>query len=155
MIKLKEYKSKYKDALMLFHLNNEDGKYTILPIKALESTFSNPNKTAVVVMKESIPVGFFILHIGGKISEFINSKNTILIRSLSIDDKYHRQGIATEAMLQVDDFIRDKYSHINRIALAVNMKNPKAIDLYFKAGYKEDHKQLGIKGEQMILIKNL
>ncbi len=155
MIKLKKYNDTYNSALMAFHLNNEDGKYTALPSDALDLALKNPDRTAIVILKDETPTGFFVLHQGQEIREYITPKNTLLIRALSINTKYHRQGIGFQAMTQLDQFVQIHFPSIKRLALAVNMKNEKAIRLYLKAGYTEDHRRMGLKGEQMVMIKEI
>lgn len=155
MIKLKEYKPMYKSALMNFHLDEADKKYTALPSTILKSTLENPNKTAVVILKNDVPAGFFVLHQGEEIREYIDPENTLLIRALSIDSAYHRQGIGLQSMSLLSEFVRTSFPNIRKLALAVNMKNEKAQGLYLKAGYKEDHRRMGLKGEQMVMVKEI
>jgi RimJ/RimL family protein N-acetyltransferase len=155
MIKLKKYNHIYRSALMSFHLNDEDVKHTALPSKVLDLTLENPSKTAVVILKDEQPTGFFVLHSGQEISEYIDPENTLLIRALSIDSKYHRQGIGFNAMTLMDQFVKAHFQSVKKLALAVNLKNEKARNLYLKAGYSEDHRRMGPKGEQRVMVKEI
>ncbi len=155
MIKLIKYHEKYRDALMAFHLSNEDSKYTALPNAVLDETLSNEHKTAVVILKDDSVAGFFVLHAGSEIQEYIDPANTLLVRALSIDSKYHRQGIGFTAMHMLSQFVLEHFKGKKTLALAVNLKNEKAQRLYFKAGYTEDHRRMGLKGEQMVLVKSV
>lgn len=153
MITLEKMKEEHYETLKNFYLNSENIKYTILPKEILDITKKNPNKTGVVILKDKLPVGFFVLHVGHEIDEFIDSNQRVLLRSYSIDEKYHRQGIATKSMLLLDDFIHEHLEGIRQIVLAVNMKNKKAIGLYQKTGFNESHRRMGKKGEQMVMIR--
>jgi len=155
MITLKKYSPVYRDALMSFHLSKEDGQYTALPKDILDETLENPNKTSVIILKNLNPVGFFVLHQGNEISDFISPNETLLIRALSIDNQHHRQGIGFKTMMLVNQFVEENFSGIRQLALAVNMKNHKAIGMYIKAGYTEDHRRMGLKGEQLVLTKKI
>ncbi len=155
MIELKKYAPIYRDRLILFHLSEEDKQYTGLPKDILDETLENPNKTGVIILKDHNPVGFFVLHQGKEISDFITPNETMLIRALSIDSQHHRQGIGFKTMMLVNQFVEENFPGIRRLALAVNMKNQKAIDMYLKAGYTEDHRRMGLKGEQFVLTKKI
>ncbi|MDR6921052.1 MULTISPECIES: GNAT family N-acetyltransferase [Chryseobacterium] len=111
---------------------------------------------AVIIMDKGLPVGFFVLDFGEDKLDLTNNKDSVLLRSLSVNPEMQGKGIGKEAMQKVDDFVRENFSHCNEIVLAVNQKNESAYHIYRKAGYSYDGKtRIGRSGRQYLMYKKL
>lgn len=111
---------------------------------------------AVTVMNNQVPCGFFILDFGSDKYEFTTEKNSVLLRSFSINPKFQGNGIGKNTVNLLSDFIRKYFPETKLVVLAVNERNVAAISLYEKTGFKFDEKtREGASGMQRIMFKNV
>ncbi len=88
--------------------------------------------------------------------EMTNNKNSLLVRSLSINPQYQGKGYGKVAMNLVDGFVKDNFPTIDELVLAVNFNNKSAYDLYLKVGYIDDGSQREwVNGMQHLLRKKI
>ncbi|MDH6252604.1 ribosomal protein S18 acetylase RimI-like enzyme [Chryseobacterium sp. H1D6B] len=100
--------------------------------------------------------GFFVLDSGDDKLDMTHNKNSLLLRSLSINPQLQGKGIGKSAMLEMDNFIRENFKNCDEIVLAVNVKNTSAYELYLKTGYEYEGKtRLGRSGPQYLMSKTL
>lgn len=108
----------------------------------------------VTIFINGIPGGFFTLDFGGDKMELTENRNSVLLRSLSVNPEMQGNGIGKAAMIKVDDFVRKNFENCNEIVLAVNQNNMSAYELYIKVGYLyEGRTRIGRSGPQYLMYK--
>lgn len=108
----------------------------------------------VTIFINGIPGGFFTLDFGDDKIELTENRNSVLLRSLSVNPEMQGNGIGKAAMTKVDDFIRENFENCNEIVLAVNQNNMSAYELYIKVGYLyEGRTRIGRSGPQYLMYK--
>jgi RimJ/RimL family protein N-acetyltransferase len=151
-IRLSFFKKEHEAGLKKFQLPPEQLEFTAMPIEALAVAIKDTHRNSVVVLREDIPVGFFVLSDGLDIKEYTNNPNAFILRAFSIDYLDQRKGYAKEALRLLPDFVRENFRGKTEIALAVNDRNISARKLYMKQGFVDQGKRkMGRKGEQWIL----
>lgn len=151
IITLDFYKEKHLPELLKFCLPPEQEVFTALPKDVLHLCLSDRHRFPIVVLLDDVVVGFFILHYGRDIMEFIHNPNAILLRSFSINYRFQKNGYAKQTLKLVLEFIKNNFSGINQLILAVNEKNTPAQNLYLRCGYSDTSiKKIGPKGPQLI-----
>lgn len=101
--------------------------------------------------------GFFLLDKDyGREHPFANPED-IGFRAFLIDSRFQGKGLGKAVMAQLPDFVRARYPQFHRIALTVNLKNPRALNLYLKQGFQDsgEHFLGGSAGPQHILFLTL
>lgn len=116
----------------------QDKTYTAHPTDAIRDCQSDSARQPVVILKEGQIVGYFTLHYkGGPETYGYDSDKRVLVRALSIDDRYRHKGYGSQAMQLIFSFIETNLKkEIERILLGVNVKNIPAQDMYKKLGFK-------------------
>lgn len=151
-ITLDFYKEKYLTDLVKFCLPPEQEIFTTLPKDVLHLALSDYFRYPVVVLLKDVAVGFFILHYGKDIFEFIHNPNAILLRTFSINFKFQGHGYAKSSLKLLPEFIKNNFHGIDQIILAVNEKNLIAQKLYSKCGFTDTAiRKIGPRGPQFIL----
>ncbi|MDV2582252.1 GNAT family N-acetyltransferase [Alkalibacillus haloalkaliphilus] len=148
-IKLEHFSDEYLDDLNSFELPEEQAQFTALPSKYFEVT---EGQFRIVIVSESEPIGFFLLHSTERVKEYTDNPNAMLLTSLSINQAKQGKGYAKQAMLLLNDFVKTEFPNCNEIVLAVNHKNIPAQKLYSKIGYRDTgRRKMGPIGEQFIM----
>ncbi|WP_416353732.1 GNAT family N-acetyltransferase [Agrilactobacillus fermenti] len=133
----------------------KSSKYTGSPCSVIKK--SDGNRIPMMILYKDKLVGFFCLHLKEGPVAFGGYYNSdVLLRALSIDDRYRGQKIALRAMLILPCFVKQNFPQIKRIILAVNHANIPAQKLYYKAGFIDSgQRRIGKLGEQFIFEKEL
>lgn len=158
MVRLVPYQTAHFDELNSFQLDETQSKFTAsvhenIVNRKIESI---PGKFPVTILYNEIPVGFFILDDSQEKIIFTQDDDAILLRSLSLNPKYQGKGIGRQAMILIDDYVRNQFPHLAHIILAVNTKNEHAYQLYIKTGYQDTTRTFdGSIGPQYILSKRI
>lgn len=148
-IKLKHFSSEYLDVLNSFKLPKEQIQFTSLPNQYHEVT---EGQYRIVIMNDTEPVGFFLLHSTERVREYSDNAQAMLLTSLSINQADQGKGYAKKAMLLLNNFVTAEFPYCNEIVLAVNHKNTTAQKLYAKVGFEDTGKRKnGPIGEQFIM----
>lgn len=147
-VELHNYKTEFFESLSEFRLPEEQERFTSLPIAMLEAS---EGRYPIVILSESHPVGFFVLHTSSRVQDYTDNPNAMLLTAFSIDHQQQGKGYAKKGLLQIDHFIREFFQHCNEIVLAVNHKNIVAQKVYEKVGYQDTgRRKIGKLGEQFI-----
>jgi len=155
-ITLSFYQEKYRQALMDFYLPAEKERYTYLPKEVLDLSIDDKDKHPVVVLLNDIPVGFFGLHLGEEVLDYIKNPKAILLRYFSINHPHSGKGYAKETLRLLPDFVKSNFPEVDEIVLAVNQKNFTAQRLYDKSNFKDTGiRRVSPKGPQFILSYKL
>ncbi|MBJ7897662.1 GNAT family N-acetyltransferase [Bacillus atrophaeus] len=152
-VSLSLYKPEHLSELADFELKETDKRFTALPKDVLTQAITIQDRYPVVILKEDLPVGFFILHISKEtIAPYSNNPYAILLSALSINSVHHGKGYAKQAMLQLPAFVSAYFPWSDEILLAVNHLNTRAKHLYLKTGFLDKgRRKIGPIGEQLIL----
>ncbi|RLY05286.1 GNAT family N-acetyltransferase [Streptococcus hillyeri] len=115
-----------------------DTTFTAHPREAIEDCLMESSRQPVIVLNENQIVGYFTLHFeGGPETYGYDSTKRVLLRALSIDDRYRRKGYSSQAMLLIFDFIEDVLGRVcDSLILAVNVANIPAQAMYEQLGFK-------------------
>ncbi|NTU27683.1 GNAT family N-acetyltransferase [Bacillus tequilensis] len=152
-ISLSFYKPEHLPELQSFTLNNDDKRFTALPKEVLTQALGVQDRYPVVILKNDLPVGFFILHTSREtLAPYSNNPFALLLSSLSLNAVHHGKGYAKKAMLQLPAFVGGYFPWCDEIILAVNHLNIRAKHLYMKCGFLDKgRRRIGPLGEQLIL----
>jgi RimJ/RimL family protein N-acetyltransferase len=145
-------------ALLNYDLPESQANFTALPKLALERLEKRSDNDAnpITILLNDEPIGFFILDFGDDKLELTDNKNSLLLRSLSINPRYQGNGYGKIVMNLMDDFVKEYYPTINEMVLAVNKMNISAYNLYLKVGYKDNGSERDwFNGKQHLLKKKL
>ena len=156
-MKLVEYTETTDNLKMVRDYQLTDLTYTGSPVSIISKSKSDSDRKPIMIMDNAKLVGFFCLHVHEGPAYYGGNENTdVLIRALSIDERYRHQHLALSAMIMVDKYVRERYSDIERIILAVNHANLVAQNVYRQAGFKDSGvRTYGKLGQQFIFYKKL
>lgn len=141
-----------------YSLDENQLRFTATAEQALQNIEKRDDNDAfpITILEDEIPVGFFVLDFGEDKFELTDNKNSVLIRSLSVNPEMQGKGMGKQAMMQVDDFIRNHFKDCNEIVLAVNEKNELAYHIYLTVGYiYEGKNRIGRSGPQYLMYKKV
>lgn len=155
VVKLHMYTNEHYEQCDAFILPEEQVQFTSFPTDVVTDAVAHPDKFPVVIKKDELVVGFFILHLNPPKTHRTHEQS-VLLRAFSIDARHQQQGYAKEAMMQLPEFVHHHFPEVTAITLAVNKKNIAAKSLYFKTGYFDTLQSvMGPIGEQHILAFDL
>ncbi len=132
-----------------------DLTFTGSPASVIEKAQHDVDRFPIMIRQAEQLVGFFCLHVHEWPVQFGgNAATDVLLRALSIDERYRGRGISLAAMREVSTFVVRHLPGIDRIILAVNYRNLAAQKLYQKAGFRDTGMhRVGKIGPQHILYK--
>lgn len=85
-ISLSFYKPEHLPELQSFTLTNDDKRFTSLPKEVLSQALGIQDRYPVVILKDDLPVGFFILHASKEtLASYSNNPFALLLSSLSLN----------------------------------------------------------------------
>ncbi|WP_414044040.1 GNAT family N-acetyltransferase [Macrococcus sp. EM39E] len=149
MVQLVPYIEQYKEALMQFYQTDGALKFTQTPEKSIEQL--NNDIHGVVIMNNSMPIGFFLLHATQQRFEYTNEEQSLLLTSLIMNHSYSGKGHGKHAMLQLPMYIKKHFKQIKSIVLGVNHANIPAQKLYERVHFEDTGRRIeGPIGEQYI-----
>lgn len=114
------------------------------------------NKFPITILYEREPVGFFVLDRTKDHLLVTGNPNSILLRGLSLNPAYQGRGIAKQALISLDHFVKGLSEDIDEIVLTVNIDNVNAYQLYRQMGYLDTGSyKNGRYGLQHMLFKRI
>ncbi|MDN3694718.1 GNAT family N-acetyltransferase [Chryseobacterium tructae] len=158
MVRLEFFRPEKHLSELSYGLDEEQQRFTATVDKALKNIGERNGHDAfpVTILFDTTAAGFFVLDFGEDKFELTDNKNSVLVRSLSVNPDMQGKGIGKVAMMKLDEFVRDHFKHCDEIVLAVNQKNDSAYHIYLKAGYIYDGKtRVGRSGPQYLMHKKL
>lgn len=141
-----------------YSLDETQSLFTATALEALERIKERDDDWAhpITIFHDRKPAGFFVLDFGEDKLDLTDNKNSVLLRSFSVNPQLQGKGIGKSAMLKLDDFVKEHFRACDEIVLAVNEKNCSAYQLYLKAGYVFEGKtRVGRSGPQFLMHKTL
>lgn len=156
-MQLKEYSDTHANLDLINNYQLTDLTYTGSPKSVILKAKLDSDRKPIMIMDKEKLVGFFCLHLhDGPVQYGGNHQSDILIRALSIDERYRHQHLGRLSMLLVSSYVEKYYPSIRRIILAVNHANSAAQFLYKQAGFEDSGvRTYGKIGQQFIFYKNL
>ena len=149
---LVEYTNTYDEQLSNFHLPKEQIQFTSMPLNKInEANVSNTAKH-VLILKNSVPVGYFALEDGDKLLKYSNNSKARLLTAFSIDSRNQGKGLAKIGLKLLPEFVKNNLPDTDEIVLGVNNRNNPALNLYLKTGFVDENEFYeGPNGPQHIL----
>lgn len=86
----------------------------------------DPDRHSILAIENNNLVSFFVLHEKGGVKPYSNNTKALLLRAFSTDFNHQGKGYAKKTLSLLPQFVRSRFSHINEIILAVNVKNKAA-----------------------------
>lgn len=153
-VRLRE--ARVSDGELLASYFLEDSHFTSLPMDAMTQTLYEVEKHPIMILKEEVLVGFFILQVGIGVEPYTDNPNAILLRAYSIDDRYQGKGYGKESMSSLKAFVNEYFPQVNEVVLAVNHMNIGAQMLYLKSGFYDTKRRInGELGVQFVYSMDL
>ncbi|MBT2691666.1 GNAT family protein [Bacillus sp. ISL-55] len=150
-VTLVPYKPEYKERLSNYSLSVEQQRYTAFPVDALQLCESEPDRHPIVILYGNQPAGFFVLHGWEGVKAFSENKKAILLRAYSINAEIQGKGIASQSIRLLNPFVKEHFSEVNEVILAVNHGNIVAQSVYKKGGFVDKGiRAMGREGEMFI-----
>ncbi|WP_027963990.1 GNAT family N-acetyltransferase [Halalkalibacillus halophilus] len=148
-VKLSHYSTEHQKALDSFVLPEDQIKFTALPNKYTEV---EEGQHRIVILNNSKPVGFFLLHATARVKDYSDNPKAMLLTSLSINQAAQGKGVAKQAMTQLREFVKREFPSCDELVLAVNHKNIAAQKLYEKVDFQDTGRRVyGPIGEQFVM----
>ncbi|MGJ7913261.1 GNAT family N-acetyltransferase [Neobacillus sp. LXY-1] len=156
LTRLAFYTPDYKTFFEDYVLEGDQLKFTSEPLDALKICDEDPGRYPVVILFNDEPAGFFVLHGQEGVKEYWENDQALLLRAFSVNPKYQGKGIAQKSMMQLPEFVKEHFSGVNEVILAVNCKNVAAQHVYKKTGFIDKGvRAWGRNGEMFILHLDL
>ncbi|WP_413513525.1 GNAT family N-acetyltransferase [Myroides odoratus] len=158
MITLVPYQVNYFDALVSYELDEQQSSFALAPKYILTNPeiMANTLRKQYCILYQEEPVGFFSLDLSDDRLIYTHTKESILLRALSIMPNFQGKGIAKSMLLLLPEFIKEQYANLEEIVFGVNYENTNAYQLYLKTGYCDSGRiYQGIKGSQHCMYKKL
>jgi len=146
------YDEGFKQAIDQYQLNEEQLRYTGDPKDCIKLSDEDSERHSILAMENDQLVTFFVLHKNEGVKPYSDNDYAILIRAFSTDFRHQGKGYAKKALMLLPAFVRDNFTEINELVLAVNLGNEAAQGLYKKCGFiDEGVRRIGKKGELIIM----
>ncbi|MFS0864662.1 GNAT family N-acetyltransferase [Fredinandcohnia sp. 179-A 10B2 NHS] len=151
-MELIRYNKSFESKIEQYQLTEEQLRYTCTPKDAVLLEKEDPSRYSILAMENNTLVTFFVLHRNEGVKPYSNNEKAILVRAFSTDFRHLGKAHAKKSLELLPTFVREHFSDINEIVLAVNLKNFAAQSLYKKCGYiDEGERRMGPKGELIIM----
>ncbi|NKE06602.1 GNAT family N-acetyltransferase [Mesobacillus selenatarsenatis] len=150
-VSLEFYIPQFKNALLKYDLLEEQRRFTAFPEDALEMCKEDPERHPVVILYDNEPAGFFVLHGRSGVIDYSDNQNAMLLRAYSINLSFQGKGIASKSVMLLKRFVKEHFTQVDEIILAVNHSNIMAQNVYTKGGFIDQGKRaMGREGEMYI-----
>ena len=150
-VSLEFYIPQFKNALLKYDLLEEQRRFTAFPEDAIEKCKEDPERHPVVILYDNQPAGFFVLHGRSGVMDYSDNQNAMLLRAYSINLSFQGKGIASKSILLLKHFVKEHFTQVDEIILAVNHSNIMAQNVYKKGGFIDLGKRaMGREGEMYI-----
>ncbi len=149
---LVEYSDTYDEHLSNYHLPEEQLQFTSMPLDKIKNPHVSNSVKHVLILENSVPVGYFALEDGEKLIKYTNNPEALLLTAFSIESKYQGKGLAKNGLQLLPEFVKNNFPRTNEIVLGVNKRNTPAYHLYLQTGFVDENEFYeGPKGPQHIL----
>ncbi|MFP7300389.1 GNAT family N-acetyltransferase [Neobacillus niacini] len=150
------YEDRFYKAIQNYSLTEDQLRFTGQPKDCIELSKEDSDRFSILAMEEDQLVTFFDLHKNEGVKPYSTNHYSILLRAFSTDSRNQGRGYAKQALMLLTAFVKQNFSGINEIVLAVNLKNVAAQGLYKKCGFVDEGvRKMGSKGELIMMSYHL
>jgi len=112
-----------------------------------------PGRDGVAALLDGVPFGFLMLDVGPEVRVYAPGDGVVGVRGVYVDAGRQGRGLGTAMLLALPPFARERHPDATRLALTVNVSNPRAIRTYLRAGFTDTGRMYygGRLGPQYIL----
>ena len=96
-----------------------------------------PGRIGVVALADGVPFGFLMLDVGADVRVYAPGDGVVGVRGVYVDAASQGRGLGTAMLRALPAFARARYPDATRLALTVNLSNPRAIHVYRRAGFTD------------------
>lgn len=155
MIKLEFYVENEINQKRLDTYQLADFHFTLTPAAAVKAATTDDQWHPVMILVDDQLVGFFVLLTNEAVRYTGHDiVTTVVLRALSVDDRYRGKGIAKQAFTKLPALVAHHFPAATKIILCVDPTNKIARGLYTKMGYKNTGKTI-IYHEELLMILQL
>ena len=94
-----------------------------------------PGRTGVVALVDGEPFGFLMLDVGPDVRVYAPGDGVVGVRGVYVDAAHQGRGLGTAMLRALPPFARERHPGATRLALTVNVSNPRAVRTYLRAGF--------------------
>lgn len=156
MISIEQYTNQRKDEVNLLRVKPEQTAFTIGNVGEFISALL-PHEHPYLIIRNGSVVGFFLLDLLYTETYGFSEEKVLGIRSLLIDQRFQRQGIANQAIRLLPSYVVTHYPNFTMLQLTVNCRNKAAYECYRQCGFEalEELYRGGPAGPQYIMQRNV
>jgi GNAT superfamily N-acetyltransferase len=96
-----------------------------------------PGRIGVVALADGVPFGFLMLDVGADVRVYAPGDGVVGVRGVYVDAASQGRGLGIAMLRALPAFARARYPDATRLALTVNLSNPRAIHVYRRAGFTD------------------
>lgn len=149
---LVEYTDTYDEHLSNYHLPEDQLQFTSMPLDRINIPNASNSAKHVLILENSVPVGYFALEDGEKLLKYSDNTDARLLTAFSVDSRNQGKGLAKNGLQLLPEFVKNNFPGTNEIVLGVNKRNTPAYNLYLKTGFVDENEFYeGPNGPQHIL----
>ncbi|MBP1043841.1 GNAT family N-acetyltransferase [Vagococcus sp. BWB3-3] len=154
-VSLRKYNPQ-KDQSVVANYQLTNATFTAHPKEKVKELTEDGQLFPLFICHEEVVVGFFCLNGYPATKEFTDNPKSLLLRALSIDERYRGKGFGKGGMEALAGFLSLEFPQCDEIVLAVNHKNIPAQSLYLELGFEDTGRRLnGPLGEQFVYRKEV
>ncbi|WP_397539319.1 GNAT family N-acetyltransferase [Rummeliibacillus pycnus] len=151
-MELNIYTDQHNKLIEDYKLAEDQLRFTGTPKECIEQSKNDEERSSILAIEQEQLVTFFVLHKNEGVKPYSQNPNAILLRAFSTDARQQGKGYAKKALQLLPQFVKNNFSGINEIVLAVNVANVAAQSLYKKCGFVDEGvRTMGEKGELIIM----
>ena len=151
-MELNIYTDQHNELIEDYKLTEDQLRFTASPKECIELSNKDADRSSILVIEQEQIVTFFVLHKNEGVKPYSQNHNAILLRAFSTDARQQGKGYAKKALQLLPQFVKNNFSGIDEIVLAVNVANVAAQSLYKKCGFVDEGvRTMGEKGELIIM----
>ena len=98
---------------------------------------ATPGRLPVAALADGVPFGYLMLDVGPDVRAYAPGDDVVGVRGVYVDAAYQGRGLGTAMLRALPPFARERYPAGRRLALTVNVSNPRAIRAYLRAGFTD------------------
>lgn len=122
-----------------YYLPENQLMFTKTPYESINRRINDDSFCPMLIICDKNIIGFFVLDFSAnEIREYTDNKNSVLLRSFSINFIYQGKGYGAKSLLKIKQYILYNYNYIDEIFIIVDIINNIAIKLYKKCNYVEE-----------------
>ncbi|HWI46907.1 MAG TPA: GNAT family N-acetyltransferase [Rummeliibacillus sp.] len=151
-MELNIYTDQHNELIEDYKLTEDQLRFTGSPKECIELSNEDADRSSILAIEQEQIVTFFVLHKNEGVKPYSLNPDAILLRAFSTDARHQGKGYAKKALQLLPQFVKNNFSGIDEIVLAVNVANVAAQSLYKKCGFVDEGvRTMGEKGELIIM----